>query len=80
MEENLDKNNEENIEKSDNTTKPDFEELKELKSEKIINKDNNNSSSESNSASKVLEKNEILINFPILTSWRVHLKYLNEVF
>jgi len=26
------------------------------------------------------EKNEILINLPILTSWRVHLKYLNEVF
>ena len=26
------------------------------------------------------EKNEILINFPILTSWTVHLKYLNEVF
>ena len=26
------------------------------------------------------EKNEMLINFPILTSWTVHLKYLNEVF
>jgi len=26
------------------------------------------------------EKNEILINLPILTSWRVHLKYLNDVF
>ena len=26
------------------------------------------------------EKNEILINLPILTSWTVHLKYLNEVF
>ena len=25
------------------------------------------------------EKNEILINLPILTSWIVHLKYLNEV-
>ena len=26
------------------------------------------------------EKNEILINFPILTSCRDHLKYLNEAF
>jgi len=26
------------------------------------------------------EKKEILINLPILTSWKVHFKYLNEVF
>ena len=26
------------------------------------------------------EKNEMLISLPILTSWWVHLKYLNEVF
>ncbi len=59
MEENLDKNNVVNKELSDNTTKPDYEELKEPKSEKVINKDTKNSNSESNSASKVLIKNEI---------------------
>ena len=58
MEENLDKN-EVNKEISDNTTKTNSEEIKEPKSEKVINKDLNNSNSESNSASKVLIKNEI---------------------
>ena len=51
MEENLDKNNEVNKEISDNTTKSNSEEIKESKSEKVIN--------ESNSASKVVMKNEI---------------------
>ena len=76
MEENLDKNNEVNKEISDNTNKSNSEEIKGPKSEKVINMDINNG----DSASKVVIKNEILINLPILTSWRVHLKYLNEVF
>ena len=59
MEENLDKNNGVNKESSDNTTKIDSEELKQPKSEKVINNDINNSNPESNSASKVLIKNEI---------------------
>ena len=59
MEENLDKNNEVNKKISDNTTKPNSEEIKELKSEKIINKDIIISKSENNSASKVVLKNEI---------------------
>ena len=59
MEENLDINNEVNKEISDNTTKSDSEELKEPKPEKVINKDPKNSNSESNSASKVLIKNEV---------------------
>ena len=59
MEENLDKNNEVNKEISDNTTKSNSEEIKGPKSEKVINKDRSNSNSESNSASKVLIKNEI---------------------
>jgi len=59
MEENLDKNNGVNKEISDNTTKSNSEELKEPKSEKVTNMDFNNSNSESNSASKVLIKNEI---------------------
>jgi hypothetical protein len=59
MEENLDKNNGINKEISDNTIKSDSEELKESKSEKVINEDIKNTNSESNSASKVLIKNEI---------------------
>ena len=55
MEENFDKNNEVNKEISDNTTKSNSEDLKEPKPEKAINKETNNS----NSASKVLIKNEI---------------------
>ena len=42
MEENLDKNNELNKEISDNTTKSTSEEIKEPKSEKVINMDTNN--------------------------------------
>ena len=59
MEENLDKNNGINKEISDKTTKSDSEELKEPKSEMVINKDINNSNSDSNSTSQVLIKNEI---------------------
>ena len=42
MEENLDKNNKVNKEISDNTTKPNSEEIKVPKSEKVINMDKNN--------------------------------------
>ena len=59
MEENLDKNNEVNKEISDNTTNSNSEEIKRLKSEKVINVDINNGNSESNSDSKVVIKNEI---------------------
>jgi len=59
MEENLDKNNEVNKEISDSTAKSNSEEINELKSEKVINMDENNSNSESDSASKVVVKNEI---------------------
>ena len=59
MEENLDKNNDINKEISDNTTKSNSEETKGSKSEKVINMDTNNDNSESNSASKVVVKNEI---------------------
>ena len=59
MEENLDKNNGVNKEISDDTTKSGSEELKEPKSEIVINKDIKNSNSESNSASKVFIKNDI---------------------
>ncbi len=59
MEENLDKNNEVNKEISDNTTKSNSEEIKESKSEKVINMDINKGNSEINSASKVVIKNEI---------------------
>ena len=55
MEENLDKNNEVNKEISDNTTKPNSEEIKEPKSEKVFNMDINNG----DSATKVVIKNEI---------------------
>jgi len=59
MENNLDKNNEDNKEMSDNTTISNSEEIKEPKSEKVINMDINNGNSESNSATKVVIKNEI---------------------
>ena len=59
MEENLDKNNEVNKEISENTTKLNSEEIKEPKSEKVINMDINIGNSESDSASKVAIKNEI---------------------
>jgi len=59
MEENLDKNNEVNKEISDNTTKSNSEEIKEPKSEKVINMDKNNGDSDSNSTSNVVIKNEI---------------------
>ncbi len=59
MEENLDKNNGVNKEISNNTTKPNSEEIEELKSEKVINKDTNNGNSENESSSNVLIKNEI---------------------
>ena len=55
MEENLDKNNDVNKEISDNTTKSNTEEIKEPKSEKVINMDVNNV----DSASNVAIKNEI---------------------
>ena len=54
MEENLDKNNKVNKEISDNTTKPNSEEIKVPKSEKVINMDINNG----DSAAKVVIKNE----------------------
>ena len=55
MEENLNKNNELNKEISDNTTKSKSEEIKEPKSEKVINMDINNGDSDT----KVFIKNEI---------------------
>ena len=55
MEENLDKNNEANKEIFDNTTKPNSEEIKGPKSEKVINMNVNNG----DSANKVVIKNEI---------------------
>ena len=55
MEENLDKNNEVNKKISDNTTKSNSEEIKEPKSEKVINMETNNG----DSATKVVIKNEI---------------------
>jgi len=57
MEENLDKNNGVNNEISDNATKLNSDETKEIKSEKVINMNNGNS--ESNSASKAAVKNGI---------------------
>ena len=59
MEENLDKNNEINKEISDNTTKSNSEEIKDVRSEKDFNMIRNNGNSQSNSASKVGIKNEI---------------------
>ena len=55
MEENLDKSIEINKEISHNTTKPNTKEIKEPKSEKLINMDINNV----DSASKVVIKNKI---------------------
>ena len=55
MEENLGKNNEVNKKISDNTTKSNTEEIKESKSEKVINMDINNG----DSATKVVIKKEI---------------------
>ena len=55
MEENFDNNNGINKEISDITTKSDSEELKEPKSEKVINKDIN----DVDYATKVVIKNEI---------------------
>jgi len=59
MEENLDKNNEVNKEISDNSTKSNSEEIKESKSEKVINLNIKNSKSEDDTTSKVVKKNEI---------------------
>jgi len=59
MEENLDINNEVNKDRYDNSTKSNSEEIKEPRSEKDINMDIVNSNSQSNSASKVVIKNEI---------------------
>ena len=59
MEENLDKNNEGNKEISDHTSKSNSEELKDPKSEKVMNMDINKANSESKSASKVVINNEI---------------------
>ena len=58
MEENLDKTNAVNKDKSDNTTKSSSEGIKEPK-EKVINTVINNGSSEDNSVSKVVIKDEI---------------------
>ena len=58
MEENLDKTNAVNKDKSDNTTKSSSEGIKEPK-EKVINTVINNGSSEDNSVSKVVRKEEI---------------------
>ncbi len=52
MEENLDENNSVNKEISDNIIKSNTEEIKESKSQKVINMDTNSSNSESNSAPK----------------------------
>ena len=59
MEDNLDNNNEVNKEISDNTTKSNSDEIKGPNSEKVINLDISNGNSESNSATKVVIKNEI---------------------
>ena len=59
MEDNLDINKKVNKETSENTTQLNSEEIKESKSEKVINMDINNGNSEINSASKVDIKNEI---------------------
>jgi len=59
MEENLDINNKVNNEKSENTTKSNSDEIKELSSEKDTNTVKNNGNSQSNSVSNVNIKNEI---------------------
>ena len=53
MEENLEPNNEVSNEISDNTSKSNFEEIKELESEKVVNMLENNAKSQNNSASEV---------------------------
>ena len=58
MEENLEPNNEVSNEISDNTSKSNFEEIKELESEKVVNMLENNAKSQNNSASEVDIKNE----------------------
>ena len=60
MEENLNKNNEVNKEISDNTTKSNSEEIKEPKSEKVINLDTNNG----DSATKVVIKKDLNYSNP----------------
>jgi len=59
MEENLDINNEVNKEIAENTTKSNDEEIKEPRLEKDINMDIINPNTQSNSASRVVIKNEI---------------------
>ena len=59
MEDNLDINKKVNKETSENTTQLNSEEIKESKSDKVINMDINNGNSEINSASKVGIKNGI---------------------
>ena len=59
MEENLDKNNEANNEIFDNSTKSDSEKIQEPKPEKVNNMDIINPNTQSNSASRVVIKNEI---------------------
>ena len=59
MEENLDKNSEVNKEIFDKTTKSNSEEIKEPKSEKATNTNDNNSISQNNSPQKVGIKNKI---------------------
>ena len=59
MEENLDKNDEINKEISDNTSKSNFEEIKESRSGKDIDMDIKNGNSQSNYASKIDIKNEV---------------------
>ena len=59
MEENLDPNNQVNKEISDNTTKSNSEEIKDVRSEKDFNMIRNNGNSQSNSSPKDGIKNEI---------------------
>jgi len=63
MEENLDINNDYKKEISDNTSKSNFEEIKESRSGKDIDMDIKNGNSQSNYASKVDMKNEV--NTPV---------------
>ena len=58
MEENLEANSETNKEMTVENDKPNFEEIKKPKSEDVINVNENNPSSENNSAPKVDKKNE----------------------
>ena len=63
MEENLDINNDYKKEISDNTSKSNFEEIKESRSGKDIDMDIKNGNSQSNYASKIDMKNEV--NTPV---------------